>query len=228
MTLGGDSRELSALYVLRQFALLRNTTQFYKIQGGMDLLPRAMARSLGSIVRYNAAVDADRPERRDGSRRLRRERPDDDDPREPRDSRDPVFDASADRGPAAVLAREGARRSTTCRIFRRRGSCCSRAAVSGKTSGLSGSARTDQPAEIWDCTYDLPGTRGILARHRRRRASGTRWARMSRAGGDQVRGRSGGQDVSRRARGVSRRAASIAGRWTRGRAARLRSSIPAR
>jgi len=49
-------RELSALYVLRQFALLQNVNQFYKIHGGMDQLPRAMARSLGAIVRYNAAL----------------------------------------------------------------------------------------------------------------------------------------------------------------------------
>ena len=31
-----------------------------------------------------------------------------------------------------------------------------------QADGLSGSARTDQPAEMWDCTYDLAGTRGIL------------------------------------------------------------------
>jgi monoamine oxidase len=29
-------------------------------------------------------------------------------------------------------------------------------------SGLTGTARTDQPAEMWDCTYDLPATSGIL------------------------------------------------------------------
>ena len=28
--------------------------------------------------------------------------------------------------------------------------------------GLSGYARTDRSAEIWDCGYDLPGTQGIL------------------------------------------------------------------
>ena len=56
MTLGGDSSDLSALYVLRQFAMLRQSTQRYKIQGGMDLLPRAMASSLGDIVRYDAPV----------------------------------------------------------------------------------------------------------------------------------------------------------------------------
>ena len=56
MSLGGDSSNLSALYILRQFAMLRQSTQRYKIQGGMDLLPRAMASSLGDIVRYDAPV----------------------------------------------------------------------------------------------------------------------------------------------------------------------------
>ena len=54
MTVGGDATDLSALYVLRQFAMLRRSTQRYKIQGGMDLLPRAMASALGNVVRYNA------------------------------------------------------------------------------------------------------------------------------------------------------------------------------
>jgi monoamine oxidase len=56
MTVGGDASDLSALYVLRQFAMLRGATERYKIQGGMDLLPRAMASALGDIVRYNAPV----------------------------------------------------------------------------------------------------------------------------------------------------------------------------
>jgi monoamine oxidase len=56
MTVGGDATDLSALYVLRQFAMLRRSTQRYKIQGGMDLLPRAMASALGDVVRYNAPV----------------------------------------------------------------------------------------------------------------------------------------------------------------------------
>ena len=29
-------------------------------------------------------------------------------------------------------------------------------------AGLTGTARTDQPAQVWDCTYDLPATAGIL------------------------------------------------------------------
>ncbi len=52
MTAGGDSRELSALYVLRQFALLRNVTQYFKIDGGMDQLPRRLAAAVGPVVRY--------------------------------------------------------------------------------------------------------------------------------------------------------------------------------
>ena len=43
MTVGGDSSDVSALYVLRQCAMLRASTQRYKIGGGMDRLPGAMA-----------------------------------------------------------------------------------------------------------------------------------------------------------------------------------------
>jgi len=56
MTVGGDSSSVSALYVLRQYAMLRASTQRYKIGGGMDRLPGAMAASLSGIIRYNAPV----------------------------------------------------------------------------------------------------------------------------------------------------------------------------
>src|SRR4029077_17635606 len=56
MTAGGDSTQVSALYVMRQYAMLRTSTQRYKIAGGMDRLPAAMASALGAIVRYNAPV----------------------------------------------------------------------------------------------------------------------------------------------------------------------------
>ena len=56
MTVGGDSSTVSALYVLRQYAMLRASTQRYAIGGGMDRLPAAMAASLAGIVRYNAPV----------------------------------------------------------------------------------------------------------------------------------------------------------------------------
>ena len=56
MTEGGDSRALSALYMLRQFAMLRGSSQLFKIAGGMDRLPQAMATALGDAVRYQCAV----------------------------------------------------------------------------------------------------------------------------------------------------------------------------
>lgn len=161
MTLGGDSRELSALYVLRQFALLQNTSQFYKIQGGMDRLPLAMAKSLGAVVRYNAAVV--RLDQSAGPVRL-----------------DYVENTQAKsvRASRVILAIPF---STLRRIEIRPPFSSQKARAIAElpyfpatrfllqsrrpfwqASGLSGSARTDQPAEIWDCTYDLPGDRGIL------------------------------------------------------------------
>jgi monoamine oxidase len=56
MTLGGDSSALSALYMLRQFAMLRSSSQLFKIAGGMDRLPQAMAAALGDVVRYQSPV----------------------------------------------------------------------------------------------------------------------------------------------------------------------------
>jgi monoamine oxidase len=56
MTQGGDSSALSALYMLRQFAMLRASSQLFKIAGGMDRLPQAMTAALGDIIRYEAAV----------------------------------------------------------------------------------------------------------------------------------------------------------------------------
>jgi monoamine oxidase len=161
MTVGGDSRRLSALYVLRQIALHAQTDQLYKIRGGMDQVPRAMARSLGEAVQYNAAVT-----RLDLGRRgvevryldhrtlktalfarvivtlpfseLRRIEVH---PRWPKGNASAIMDlpyAPAVRFLLQVKSRfwEGLE--------------------------LSGSARTDHPAETWDCTYDVPRDRGIL------------------------------------------------------------------
>lgn len=56
ITLGAPAGHLSALYVLRQVALHSKAKQYFKISGGMDKLPRALATSLGDTVRYNATV----------------------------------------------------------------------------------------------------------------------------------------------------------------------------
>ena len=161
MTLGGDSKELSALYVLRQVALLQNTDQFFKIQGGMDQLPKAMAKALKGTVRYNSPV-------------VRIDQ-----------SRDSVLiDYLANGRPASITAARvilAVPFSTLRRIDLRPPLSpakknaidslpyfpATRFLLEAKTrfwddAGLTGTARTDQPAEVWDCTYDLPATAGIL------------------------------------------------------------------
>jgi monoamine oxidase len=161
MTLGGDSSDLSALYVLRQFALLRKSTQFFKIRGGMDLLPRAIASSLGDAVRCNAeVVRVDH-----ASRRLQV---------------DYLENGSLRRIEASHLilaipfstlrhiemrppfSREKAGVIEDLPYFPATRFLLQSRSRFWRESGLSGAARTDRPAEIWDSSYDLPGTRGIL------------------------------------------------------------------
>jgi monoamine oxidase len=173
MTVGGDATDLSALYVLRQFAMLRRSAQRYKIQGGMDLLPRAMASALGDVVRYNAPVV-----------RVTRE-----------------LYAARDGGPSAGLRfrveyRANARVEslTASRIIfaipfttlrdieiRPRLSKPKEQAIAQlsyyagtrfllqsrsrfwRSAELSGSARTDRGTEVWDSTFDqTTSNRGIL------------------------------------------------------------------
>ncbi|OFV90410.1 MAG: hypothetical protein A3H95_03320 [Acidobacteria bacterium RIFCSPLOWO2_02_FULL_64_15] len=166
MTLGGDSRELSALYVLRQFALLRGTTQFYKLQGGMDLLPRAMAASLGDVVRYNAPVV--RVEQASGSRAGNSVRVD-------YVEHDRMSSIQASRVILAIpfstlrqmeirpaFSPDKARAIGELPYFPATRVLLQSRARFWHASGLSGYARTDQPAEVWDCTYDLPAPQGIL------------------------------------------------------------------
>ena len=161
MTVGGDSRELSALYVLRQFALLQDVNQFYKIHGGMDQLPRAMARSLGAIVRYNAALVG--IDQSDGAARLEYvERGRKKAVRASRVILTVPFAALRTIDIRPRFSEQKARAIAELPYFP-----ATRLLFQCRTSfwqqqGLSGTARSDAPAEMWDCTYDLEGTRGIL------------------------------------------------------------------
>jgi monoamine oxidase len=163
MTMGGDSRELSALFVLRQFAMLRSSAQHYKIAGGMDSLPRAMAAALGGAIRYDAAVvrivrtspTALRVDYETGGGRMNQIT-----------ASRVVFTvplatlrqieirprlSSAKQKAIDELAYQPAARI----LLQSRNRFWSRA-------GFNGSARTER-AEIWDCTYDHPAReRGIL------------------------------------------------------------------
>ncbi len=162
MTLGGDAEDVSALYVLRQYALSRSSTQLYKIQGGMDLLPQAMASALGGIVRYNAPVVR-------VSRSPARLRVD-------YQTSAQVQSVTASHVIFAVpmttlrqieivprlspRKERGINDATYANSTRILLQCRSRFWVA---QGLNGSARTDRATELWDCTYDQrPSVRGIL------------------------------------------------------------------
>jgi monoamine oxidase len=162
MTVGADSSQVSALYVLRQYARLRGSSQRYKIAGGMDRLPAAMAASLGNIVRYNSPVV--RVERRPSGFRV--------DYREGAAVRGAMARRVVFAVPAGTMRQIEVRPALSAEKQRAFGRLSYYPGVRfllqtrhrfWQSAGLSGSARTDRATEIWDATYDLPGSRGILA-----------------------------------------------------------------
>ena len=160
MTLGGDSRELSALYVLRQYSLLQEGG-LYKIEGGMDRIARAMAGTVSSTIQYGAHVTRIDPTNadvsveyvQDGRRRS----------------------VSASRVIVTVPAPLLPRIETASSELRERAELAgsipyfpaTRFLVETTTRSwhdmdLSGSARTDRPAEIWETAYEAEGDSGVL------------------------------------------------------------------
>ena len=139
MTQGGDSSALSALYMLRQFAMLRTSSQLYKIAGGMDRLPQAMAAALGDVVRLRGGGRQNLARGRVDRDRVRNARPHRAARGEPRGARDPAVHAAADRVSTARCRPPRKRRSARWRTIRACGSCCSRAIASG-----TGPASTDR------------------------------------------------------------------------------------
>ena len=161
MTVGADSTQASALYVIRQYALLRTSTQRYKIAGGMDRLPTAMAASLGDIVRYNAPVV--RVERRSSGFRV--------DYREGPAVRSTIAARIVFAVPVGTMRQIEVRLGLSAQKQRAFDRLSYYPAVRfmlqtkrrfWQTAGLSGSARTDRATETWDATFDLPASRGIL------------------------------------------------------------------
>ncbi|MEO8257459.1 MAG: FAD-dependent oxidoreductase [Acidobacteriota bacterium] len=179
MTVGGDAAGLSALYVLRQFAMLRRSTQRYKIQGGMDQLPAAMAAALGTLVRYNAPVV--------GVTRQSSARPGGGRATAPRFRVDYRSSATSGRGNGVEsLAASRVIFAIPCSTLRdieirpRLSAAKARAIAQlsyysvarfllqsrqrfWRSADLSGSARTDRATEVWDSTFDqVASRRGIL------------------------------------------------------------------
>lgn len=156
-----DGLDISLLYVLRQFALEHEHKRVLKIAGGNDHLPRALAARLASNISYGCqvvAIDS-------GPAQVRVQY---------RES-GVLSTLSADRAvctlplpvlrgieltpalsPDKMRAVQEVRYGSAARILlqvRRR---------SWRDQGLSGFARTDMPAEIWDPSYEQPGSRGLL------------------------------------------------------------------
>jgi monoamine oxidase len=173
MTLGGDPTEVSALYVLRQVAMLRRSTQRYKIQGGMDLLPRAMASALGNVVRYNAPVVRVTRESSPGAGsgrpaglRFRVEYR----------ANARVESLTASRIIFAIPFTTLREIEIRPRLSRPKAQAIAQLSYYSGTrfllqarrrfwqsADLSGSARTDRATEVWDATYDqVTSIRGIL------------------------------------------------------------------
>jgi monoamine oxidase len=163
MTVGGDATDLSALYVLRQFAMLRRSTQRYKIAGGMDLLPRAMAAALGDVVRYNAPVVRVTRDPAAGFRVEYRA-----DSRVERLTASRVVFAIPFATLRDIEIRPRLSRPKEQAIARMSYYAATRVLLQARnrfwrSADLSGSARTDRATEVWDSTFDqVTSRRGIL------------------------------------------------------------------
>ncbi len=160
MTLGGHSSPLSALYLLRQIMLHRDSGGYLKIEGGFDQIARGLASRVPDI-RYNCALmrlDRSGPVRatvRSEGREeiitadrvvltlpfsvLRHIRV------------DPPFSPEKTQIVGNLGYYQGTRflLQTRTRFW--------------QPAKLSGGARTDGPADIWDMGYGLPGTAGLLS-----------------------------------------------------------------
>ncbi len=162
MTLGGDSSQFSALFMLQQIMLHRDSHQYFKIEGGMDRLPRGIAAGLGLPVRYNCRlVGLDRTGNGIRAQCMIGDRSD-------------VI--AADRAvlalPFSMLRRVALdpplSPGKTAVINQLTYFDASRFLLQTRTrfwvaAGLNGSARTDGPADIWDMSFGQKGAAGLIS-----------------------------------------------------------------
>jgi monoamine oxidase len=161
IALGHDLSGMSALHLLRDTAVATKTKQWFKIRGGNDRLPAALAATLSDRIRYGAPVV--RIEQSDTGASVTMLR-----------DRTPVTlqaDAVICALPAAVLrtieirpALPPAKQTALDRL-----GSLAMARVYLQTArrfwterGETGWAVTDDPMDVWDYSRDQPGRRGIL------------------------------------------------------------------
>ena len=159
--LGHDIAGLSALQFLRDMALASATKQWFKIRGGNDLLPKALAKELSAKIYYGAPVV--RLEQNTDSVRatyLRGDTPVTIDGDYLVCAIPPPVLRRVDVVPALTLAKQAAVDQVgflaMARVF-----------LQSRTRfwlqrGESGFGQTDDPIDVWDYSRDQPGTRGIL------------------------------------------------------------------
>lgn len=160
--LGGDSSEFSALFMLQQIMLHRDSRQYFKIDGGMDRLPRGIAASAGVPIRYNCrltklevtdrevraycfggghtdVIAADRAVLALPFSMLRKV------------ALDPLFPPEKMRVINQLTYFDASRflLQTATRFW--------------AADGLNGSARTDGPADIWDMGFGQRGKTGLIS-----------------------------------------------------------------
>lgn len=160
MTLGGHSSPLSALYLLRQIMLHRNSGGYLKIEGGFDQIARRLASRVGSIQYNTELVRLDRSGPIRATVRS--------------EGREEII--TADRVvltlPFSVLRNirvdppfSPAKTQIIGNLGYYQGS---QFLIETQTrfwqdANLSGGARTDGPGDIWDMSFGLPGRAGILS-----------------------------------------------------------------
>lgn len=159
--LGHDLREMSALHLLRDAAVAAPTRQWFKIRGGNDRLPAALAAQLSTVIRYGAPVVQIAQDDRVTKVTYRRD-----------DS--PVTvegDYVISTLPTPVLNTVEIRPTLPekTRLALREVGAMAMARVFLQTSrrfwterGDTGWGSTDDPIDVWDYTRDQPGQRGIL------------------------------------------------------------------
>lgn len=160
--LGGDSNEFSALFMLQQIMLHRDSRQYFKIDGGMDRLPRGIAASAGVPIRYNCRLT--KLESTDGEVRaycLNSGHAD-------VIAADRVVLAlpySTLRKVALVSPFSPEKMKVIDRLtyFDATRFLLQTATRFWTTGGLNGSARTDGPADIWDMSFGQRGKTGLIS-----------------------------------------------------------------
>ena len=162
MTLGGDSSGFSALFMLQQIMLHRDSHQYMKIEGGMDGLPRGLAAGLKDVIRYNCALT--RLDRTATGIRATVK------------TGDRTETLAADRAVLAIpfstlrdIVVEPAFSPEKSNIIKQLTYYeATRFLLQTKTrfwtpAHLTGGARSDAPADIWDMSYGQKGVRGLIS-----------------------------------------------------------------